>query len=267
MLRGTWETEKELAWDDNLAADVSASWLLFFKEMFQLQKVEIRRCARSSFTAVGSPTLVLFSDAPQLAFGACAYVVWHDKATKGSARLLAAKSRLAPTKRVSIIRLELCGALMAVRLKRFLCKQSRWAFAKIMYIVDSDIVRVMLQKDSYGINTFDGLRVGEIQTTEDPHDFYWIAGGLNKADLLSRSSTPDKLLEHSERQQCPEFLQWPVQEWPLQPRQYRLEDLPELIQNTTLTSVLQLECEVVDAKRFTSVRILKRTLASCGFGN
>ena len=75
LMRETWETENELACDDNLAADVSAFWLLFFKELFQLQKVEIRRCARSSFTAVGSPTLVLFSDASQVAFGACAYVV------------------------------------------------------------------------------------------------------------------------------------------------------------------------------------------------
>ena len=75
LMRETWETENELASDDNLAADVSVSWLLFFKELFQLQKVEIRRCARSSFTAVGSPTLVLFSDASQVAFGACAYVV------------------------------------------------------------------------------------------------------------------------------------------------------------------------------------------------
>ena len=47
----------------------------------------------------------------------------------------------------------------------------------------------------------DSTRVGEIQTTEDPRDFYWIAGGKNIADLLSRSSTPDKLLEHSEWQQ------------------------------------------------------------------
>ena len=214
LMRETWETEKELAWDDNLAADISASWLLFFKELFQLRKVKIRRCARSSFTAVGSPTLVLFSDASEVAFGACAYVVWHGKAGKGSARLLTAKRRLAPTKRVSLVRLEFCGALMVVRLRRFLCKHSRWAFAKIMYIVDSEIVRAMLQKDSYGFKTFIGVRVGEIQTTEEPHEFYWIAGGKNIADLLSRGSTPDKLLEHSEWQQGPEFLQWQCKSGP-----------------------------------------------------
>ena len=129
-----------------------------------------------------------------------------------------------------------------------------------MYIV-SEVVRAMLKKEYYGFNTFTGVRVGEIQTTEDPRDFYWIAGGKNIADLLSRGSTNDKLLEHSKWQQRTEFLQWPVQEWLLQQRLYRIEDLPELIQTTTLTNVLQLQCEVVDAKRFTSVRTMKRTLA------
>ena len=52
-------------------------------------------------------------------------------------------------------------------------------------------------------------------------------------------------------------MQWPEQEWPLQQWQYRLE----LIQTTTLTNVLQLKCDVVGAKMFTSVRTLKRTLA------
>ena len=74
-MRETWEADKELDWDANFPTDVSASWLVFFKELFHLQKVEIRRCARCRVTAVGSPTLVLFSDASQVAFGACAYVV------------------------------------------------------------------------------------------------------------------------------------------------------------------------------------------------
>ena len=67
-----------------------------------------------------------------------------------------------------------------------------------MYIVDSEVVRAMLQKDSDGFNVLTGVGVGEIQTTQDPHDFYWIAGGKNKAELLSRGSAPENALEHSE---------------------------------------------------------------------
>ena len=68
------------------------------------------------------------------------------------------------------------------------------------------------------------------------------------------------MIEISEWQQGPWFLQWQVQGWPLEQRFYRIEDLPELAQTSTLTVVLQLQCKVVDAKRFTSVRTLKKTL-------
>ena len=66
LMQEFWEADKERAWDENLAADFSASWLVFFRKMFQFQKVEIRRCDRSRVTDVGSPTLVLFSDASQV---------------------------------------------------------------------------------------------------------------------------------------------------------------------------------------------------------
>ena len=117
-----------------------------------------------------------------------------------------------------------------------------------MYNVDSEVGSAMLQKDAYGFNTFTGVHVGGIQTTEDPRNFYWIAGGKNITDLLSKSSTPDKLIEQFEWELGPEFLQRPVQEWHLQQWQCRGDDEPELIQTTTLTNVLQLQCEVVDRK-------------------
>ena len=40
-----------------------------------------------------------------------------------------------------------------------------------MYIVNSEIVRPMVKQDSHAFNTFIGMRVGEIQTTEESHDF------------------------------------------------------------------------------------------------
>ena len=43
LTRETWETAKELAWDDDLATDFSSSFFVFFKDLFQLQNVEIRR--------------------------------------------------------------------------------------------------------------------------------------------------------------------------------------------------------------------------------
>lgn len=57
-------------------------------------------------------------------------------------------------------RLELSGALLSARLLDFIKKHTRLAFKKTYMIVDLEIVRAMLQKESYGFNTFTGVRVG-----------------------------------------------------------------------------------------------------------
>ena len=63
---------------------------------------------------------------------------------------------------MSIDRIELCGALLNSRLKTFLLTQCSYKFVKYYHIVDSQIVHSMVQKESYGFNTFAATRVGEI---------------------------------------------------------------------------------------------------------
>ena len=57
-------------------------------------------------------------------------------------------------------KLELNGALLSARLQDFIKMHSRLDFGKAYMIVDSEIVRAMIQKESYGFNTFAGVRIG-----------------------------------------------------------------------------------------------------------
>ena len=90
-------------------------WITLFEEMKQLNGVNFERCLTPR-NAVGRPTLCLFSDASQEAFGTCAYVRWvlHDGSY--GVRFVAAKSRIAPLKQITIPRLELQTAVLATRL-------------------------------------------------------------------------------------------------------------------------------------------------------
>ena len=53
------------------------------------------------------------------------------------------KNRLAPIKKMSIDRIELCGAVLSKRLKQLMEKESRYRFAKCFHIVDSQIVHAI----------------------------------------------------------------------------------------------------------------------------
>jgi hypothetical protein len=71
-----------------------------------------------------------------------------------------------------------------------------------------------IQRDSYGYQTFFANRVGEIQKSTSVEDWWWIPGGLNSADIITRGAAPEDLQEDSMWQDGPAFLRQPVKEWP-----------------------------------------------------
>ena len=262
LMRETWNLNEGSSWDEHLPEQITSEWLSLFEEIFEMSKIDFRRCI-TPIDSVGDPMLVIFSDASKAAYGAAAYVVWTLSGGSNEARLVLAKSRLAPKKQISIVRLELCGVLLAVRLKKFLFKHSRLNFTEVMYIVDSEIVRAMIQKESYGFNTFTGVRLGEIQQTEDSKSFYWCAGEWNIADLISRGASPNVLGRNSTWQCGPVFLKQDKKEWPLEQKTYKLSDLPEVASSKVLFNRTSSSTVIVeyDVSRFSSLSALVRTVA------
>ena len=95
-----------VGWDDKLALAVSRKWDFYFKEMEQLNNVSLERCIRPHATVIPS-TLILFSDASKGAFGTCAYLRSECSSGEIDVKFVAAKSRVAPLKKLTIPRLEL----------------------------------------------------------------------------------------------------------------------------------------------------------------
>ena len=106
---------------------------------------------------------------------------------------MAAKSRIAPVKRIAIVRLELNGSLLVKRLKNTIEKESRMEFEKLFFFVDSEIIGAMIQRESYKFNTFAGVRIGKIQDSTQPDDWQWIEGKINIADWTTRGKHPSQL--------------------------------------------------------------------------
>ena len=177
MMRQIWASDIKMNWDDPIPEENKRDWIMFFKELHEMGNVKFKRCMKPC-DAVGDLILIIFSDGSSQAFGACAYVRWK---------------RLAPIKKMSIDRIELCGAIINKRIKVLVQQQCRYHFQKFYHIVDSQIVHAMIQKDSYGFNTFAATRIGEIQEDTDPKDQYWVESEYNIADWLTRGKKPSEL--------------------------------------------------------------------------
>ncbi|XP_041985548.1 uncharacterized protein LOC121737881 [Aricia agestis] len=106
----------KIDWNDPVPIDVIAIWNRFVSSLSVLNNIRVPRCVLGDSSNYTTIELHIFTDASQLAYGACIYVRTISDNSNISVRLLCAKGKVAPLKPVSIPRLELCGALLGARL-------------------------------------------------------------------------------------------------------------------------------------------------------
>ena len=94
----------------------------------------------------------------------------------------------------------------------------------------------MIQKHSYGFNTFAATRMREIQEGTSQTDWYWVKSKHNIADCITRGKTPSDIGLESTWQKGPEFLKQPENEWPIT-RNYLEPQLPELVKTAMATNI------------------------------
>ena len=200
-----------LQWDDVLPPDLQTTWRRFFEEMNELNNVTFERSLTPD-TVIGSPVLCIFSDASIVAFGACAYIRWEAETNTFITRFIAANSRVAPLKSLTIPRLELQAAVLAVRLCSSILEESRMKFAKIIFFSDSHIVLSWIRNQPREFKAFVSARVAEIQSKSEPDQWRHVPGELNVADDISRGIPA--LQQIGRWKYGPDFLKLPEEEWP-----------------------------------------------------
>ena len=211
MLRKLWTLQKGLEWDEPISEELSKEWRVFFEETKELNDVEFFRCTKPD-AAIGNPSLIIFSDASQDAYGAVAYARWKVEPGKFESRIMLSKNRIAPMKTINIVRLELAGAVISKRLRVTIEEETRYSFDEILHIVDSEVVKAMIGKESYGFNTYTANRLGEIQSGTNESEWYWISREHNISDWITHGKRPSEISRTSEWQLGPKFLSKPISE-------------------------------------------------------
>ena len=165
-LQNLWQTGAD--WDDKLPNEAQEHWKALFQEITKLNQVSFQRSLLAiAAGASEEPMLCVFSDASEEAFGACAYIRQRGE-DKYMVNLIAAKSRVAPLKRVPIPHLELQAGVLASRLARTIQEEARIKFGDVVFFTDSMIVLAWIHRQSRSFKPFVSARVGEIQNNSDP---------------------------------------------------------------------------------------------------
>ncbi len=127
--------QRGLSWDEQIPPDLVNKWTELFNEMISLNKVRFQRCLTPA-GAICNPELITFCDASRMAFGACSYVRWQLANGTFGVRFIAAKSRVAPLKELTIPRLELQAAVLASRLAKSIKEETRLKLRRTIFFSD-----------------------------------------------------------------------------------------------------------------------------------
>ena len=253
----------QLDWDDELDGDARKAWEDWLQELPELRNISIARCLRPTTDDPVSRELHVFCDAPEGAFGAVAYlrVTMPDKTHHCS--FVMSKTRVAPLKKLSIVRLELQAAVLAVRLVDALRKEIPFQVQQVTYWSDSKVVLQYIGSESRRFHTFVSNRVAEIHDLSDKRQWRHCPGRSNPADMSSRGAEVSELISNSMWLSGPDFLRADEEDWPdpLPVQQPAQEDVEVKVESFATATVVDPGGALPDPRKFTSWTKYNRTVA------
>ena len=175
-------------WDDPLPDNLQTRWQDFRSSLKSLPELSIPRFSKIN---EGQPwDLHSFSDASQRAYA----VVVYSLDSEGRSTLLMAKSKVAPLKVQTLPRLELCGALLLVRLTKHLVDNLRTKPRSINLWTNSKVVIDWVQSHPSKWTTFVANRVSEIQSVLPSVQWQHVVSAENPADAASPGLLAEQLI-------------------------------------------------------------------------
>lgn len=204
-----------LEWDEPLSKELMSVWKKFEDELYLLEEVQIPRYV--GLAEASNIQLHGFSDGSEVGFSACVYLRTEDCDHNVYTQLLIAKSKVAPLKRVTLPRLELCGAHLLSKLLEYCSNllSHHYPIDSVTAWSDSSITLAWIRTPPYRLKVFVANRVADIQEKVPPSLWSHIASPQNPADCASRGIAPSELRLHPLWWNGPPWLQSPSSQWPI----------------------------------------------------
>lgn len=210
LLQRIWISGVE--WDVCVNDDISKEWNEFYKNLLVLNDIVVPRWL-GTFTT-NWLELHGFSDASDDAYSAVVYVRTRRADRNFQTNIVAAKTRVAPVKRISTPKLELCGAVLLTRLMRYVIDSLKLEKIILFAWCDNTAVLDWLRKQPIHWKAFVANRTSEIQSTFPSMSWRYVPSEDNPADCASRGVNPNSLKSHKLWWNGPSWLTQDESCWP-----------------------------------------------------
>ena len=206
-----------MGWDEDVPSHILEVWEKWLTELPVLNDHLIPRCYYPRSTEAKYLQLHGFCDASESAYAAVTYLRVIDAEGSVTTSLVVAKTKVAPIKRLTIPRLELCGALLLTKLIRHVGKILQIPTSDTYAWTDSLVVLSWLRGNPRRFRMFVGNRVSEIVKSIPPNRWQHVRGYDNPADSASTGIFPAELKKNNQWWEGPHWLKLPESHWPDQP--------------------------------------------------
>ena len=190
LLLKIWELGLE--WDKQIPEHLCPSWEKWKTELPAITKKGILRRYYHADKEVVDTLLHGFSDATMSAYGGVVYLRIRYADTTISISLVAAKTRVAPLKRQTIPKLELCAALLTARLLATVAEDLNLDTSKAYAWTDSSIVLGWLNSTPSRLKVYVANRVGDIVSNVPAIRWRYVTTECNPADFASRGTSKER---------------------------------------------------------------------------
>ena len=256
LLQQLWELKVD--WDDPAPSPICDVWIRWRSELESLSDRHIPRCYFPKGTQLETLQLHGFCDASEQAYASVIYLRVVGSDGKVHVTLVTSKTKVAPIKRLTIPRLELCGALLLAQLLHHVKELFHVPLSSVYAWSDSTIVLSWLIGNPRRFKAYVSNRVSQIMDLIAPDRWSHVSGFENPADCASRGLFPSELLNHELWWSGPEWLYLPSSDWPKQPSSQRSESCDE---EMSLHVATHSKVPIIPMDRYSSFTRLKRVTA------
>ena len=205
-------------WDDPPSPENQVQWSKKLEELPLLNKFKVEHCLVPA--GFGKPVKCEphhFCDVSMSAYGSVSYLCAVNAEGKIHCSLLLGKSRLAPIRQMTIPRLELSAAVIAVRMDRMLFRELSLEIQDSVFWTDSMIVRQYNYSCSKRFQTFVANWLSVIHDGSMPRQWRKVGTKDNPAGDVSRGFNWFEMISNHCWKQGPEFLWQDESAWPTNP--------------------------------------------------